>query len=105
MQELLPAEASASRPEASVSLAVSGRRRAVHWRPSGPAWRPDQPHPRREAGRVPWREVGPGGLVISVPLPNIYLWYVLPGLRLEETKRAWARIEPTKLLPAGLKLN
>ena len=34
-----------------------------------------------------------------------YLWYVFPGLLLEETKRAWARIEPTKLLPTGLKLN
>ena len=36
---------------------------------------------------------------------NISLWYVFPGLLLEETKRAWARIETTKLLPAGLKLN
>ena len=36
---------------------------------------------------------------------NIYLWYVFPGLLLEETKRAWARIEITKLLPAGLKLT
>ena len=34
-----------------------------------------------------------------------YLWYVFPGLLLEETKRAWARIESEKLLPAGLKLN
>ena len=92
VQELLPAEASASRPEASVSLAVSGRRRAVHWRPSGPAWRPDQPHPRQEAGRVPWREVGPGCLSSLRLYHNIPLWYVFPGLLLEETKRARVRI-------------